>query len=200
MLNASGVACLAAGLAVVFKYKHENHIASLYSTHSWLGIFTVTLIFAQFALGVSVYALPGVPLLAKQHVYPLHAALGLASTLFAAAAVLSGIDHENTLLGCAYSVVNKDMDPAIHYSDIPSGCRVSNGLAVMVMVALLLAIYALTNLKSASAANDLPKGRAGSVAQPPGAGGGDIDRVYYGTSVRNTRRRCGRTAHCVWHR
>jgi len=46
--NLLGSVLLSAGLAVVFKYKHENHIASLYSTHSWLGIFTSTLVFAQF--------------------------------------------------------------------------------------------------------------------------------------------------------
>jgi len=45
--NLLGSVLLSAGLAVVFKYKHENHIASLYSTHSWLGIFTSTLVFAQ---------------------------------------------------------------------------------------------------------------------------------------------------------
>jgi len=102
--NAAGCALLCAGLAVVFRYKHETHLASLYSTHSWLGIFTCSLVFAQFVLGLGTYALPGVPLLTKQHVYPVHASLGLASTVFAAASVISGIDHENTLLGCAYSV------------------------------------------------------------------------------------------------
>lgn len=99
---------LCCGLAAVFKFKHEHHLASLYSTHSWLGLFTVTLIFAQFLLGFGTYALPGcASLAAKQAVYPLHASLGLASTVFAGFSVLSGIDHENTLLGCAYSVVNK---------------------------------------------------------------------------------------------
>jgi hypothetical protein len=102
--NGAGCLLLCAGLWAVFRYKHQTHLASLYSTHSWLGIFTATLVFAQFALGLGTYALPGVPLLAKQHVYPVHASLGLASTVFAACAVLSGIDHENTLLGCAYSV------------------------------------------------------------------------------------------------
>ena len=108
----AGVALLCCGLAVVFSYKHEQHLASLYSTHSWLGIFTVTLVFAQFVLGFGTYALPGacVSLTTKQAVYPWHASLGLASTVFAGFSVISGLDHENTLLGCAYSVVNKVLD------------------------------------------------------------------------------------------
>lgn len=102
--NFMAVVLFSAGLASVFRYKENNHIASLYSTHSWLGIFTVVLIFMQFLVGFGTYALPGITMLTKQRVYPLHSALGLASTVTAAAAVLSGIDHENTLLGCAYSV------------------------------------------------------------------------------------------------
>lgn len=102
--NLMAVVLFSAGLASAFRYKEKNHIASLYSTHSWLGIFTVVLIFLQFVVGFGTYALPGITLLTKQRVYPLHSALGLASTVTAASAVLSGIDHENTILGCAYSV------------------------------------------------------------------------------------------------
>jgi len=157
--NLLGSVLLSAGLAVVFKYKHENHIASLYSTHSWLGIFTSTLVFAQFALGFVAYGsslLPGclttTSVLFKQRAYPIHATLGVTATVAACASVLSGIDHENTLLGCAYSVVNKDLDPAAHYYDIPKGCRLSNGIAVIFMVLLLLVVFVLTNLKSSGAA------------------------------------------------
>jgi hypothetical protein len=95
-------------------------------------------------------------------------------------------------------VVNQDLDPALHYVDIPAGCRLSNGLGVCFMVLLVLAVYALTNLKSASAANrssDLPKGRAdditggGGIESGSGGGGGGggddyVDRVYYGTAQR----------------
>jgi cytochrome b-561 len=104
MWNFMAVMLFCAGLASVFRYKEKNHLASLYSTHSWLGIFTVVLVFAQFLIGFCTYALPGITMLTKQRVYPLHSAIGLASTVTAVAAVLSGIDHENTLLGCAYSV------------------------------------------------------------------------------------------------
>jgi hypothetical protein len=44
-------------------------------------------------------------------------------------------------------VVNKDLDPALHYFDIPAGCRLSNGIAVMVMLLLLCTVYSLSNLK-----------------------------------------------------
>ena len=98
------------------------------------------------------------------------------------------------------------MDPALHYSDIPAGCRLSNGVAVMVMVSLLLSVYALTNLKSASAHADALKLHAarghGGVGGGGGFGGGGVggfglggglgglgdgpreapsERLYYGT-------------------
>lgn len=75
--------------------------------------------------------------------------------------------------------MNKDLDPALHYTDIPAGCRLSNGLGVCIMVLLALSLYALANLKSASAANradQLPKGR------DTDAGHDSIDRVYYGSA------------------
>ena len=65
----------------------------------------------QFALGFVAYGsslLPGclttTSVLFKQRAYPIHATLGVTATVAACASVLSGIDHENTLLGCAYSV------------------------------------------------------------------------------------------------
>jgi uncharacterized integral membrane protein len=157
--NFIAVLLFCAGLISVFRYKEKNHLASLYSTHSWLGIFTVVLIFAQFVVGFGVYALPRVTMVTKQRIYPLHSAFGLASTVTAIAAVLSGIDHENTMLGCAYSVVNKDLDPAIHYTDLPRGCRMSNGIAVMMMILLMLFVYVIANLKTTRGALELPKGR-----------------------------------------
>jgi hypothetical protein len=71
-------------------------------------------------------------------------------------------------------VVNKDLDPALHYTDLPKGCRLSNGIAVMVMVILLLTVYVLANLKATNRA-DLPKPRV----EP-----NDMDRVYYRDNMR----------------
>lgn len=70
-------------------------------------------------------------------------------------------------------VVNKDLDPALHYSDIPQGCRLSNGIAVMVMVMLLLTVYVLANLK-ATHKTEVPKPRASE----------GMDRVYFRDNMR----------------
>ena len=75
----------------------------------------------------------------------------------------------------------KDLDPALHYTDIPAGCRLSNGIAVMVMVSLLLSVYALTNLKSASAHAESLKLQAAANHAHGGAMREDPESLYYGT-------------------
>jgi hypothetical protein len=62
-----------------------------------------------------------------------------------------GIVEKNTELGCTYNVTeinnyNKN-DPSIYYSDLPSGCRVSSGLGVVILFLCLCTVYAALELK-----------------------------------------------------
>ena len=56
--------------------------------------------------------------------------------------VLSGIVQYQGLSGCyftpyPYSLASPDVNPALHYAALPNGCKVSNGLGVVVVLAFI---------------------------------------------------------------
>lgn len=70
---------------------------------------------------------------------------------------------KNSALGCGYDITltSPDYDPAQHYWNLYAGCRLSNGLGVVIILTCLLATYAVMDI-------DMEKRRsqAGSMESP----------------------------------
>jgi len=145
--HACAVVCVALGLTAVFHYKNEKEYANLYSMHSWLGIFTVTLFFGQYVVGFLLFYFPGASNQLRKEILPFHITLGLFIYFCAIFTIENGITQKNQSLGCSYTVSSVDNDPASHYSSIPAGCRVSGGLGITVLLLSLFTAYAIMDLR-----------------------------------------------------
>jgi len=61
---------------------------------------------------------------------------------------LLSLQDKNSALGCGYDITltSPDYDPAEHYWNLYAGCRLSNGLGVVIILTCLLATYAVMDI------------------------------------------------------
>ena len=143
--------CLIMGLIAVFKSHNTKEAAgglkpNLYSIHSWVGL-AVTILFGQnYVLGVLLYGTNLVPLSWKQIYMPFHQFFGEVAYFVAVAAIESGIMEKNVFNGCSYSTSGKDYNPAVNYLDIPAGCRLSNGIGILILTLVICVAFVKSDL------------------------------------------------------
>lgn len=151
MLHCCALFCLIMGLVAVFK-SHNTKIAAggikanLYSVHSWVGL-AVVLIFGQnYCMGLIMYGTSFMPQSMKEAYMPYHKFLGEAVIYISVAAAESGLVEKNTFSGCNYTVGAKDYNPAENYLDIPAGCRVTNGIAMILLALVICVSFVISDL------------------------------------------------------
>lgn len=149
MWHCGALFCLIVGLVAVFK-SHNTKVAgikpNLYSLHSWVGM-AVTLLFGQnYCMGLIMFGTNFMPLEIKQAYMPYHRFLGETAFYFAVAAIESGLMEKNTFSGCTYTVGHKDYNPAENYLEIPAGCRLTNGIGMLILALVLCVTFVLSDL------------------------------------------------------
>jgi hypothetical protein len=149
MWHCGALFCLIMGLVAVFK-SHNTKVAgikaNLYSMHSWVGI-AVTVLFCQnYTLGVIMYGTNFMPLSLKEMYMPYHKCFGQAAYFLTVAAIESGITEKNTFSSCSYTTSGKDYNPAVNYLDIPAGCRLTNGIGILVITLVLCVVFVMSDL------------------------------------------------------
>ncbi|XP_043827402.1 lysosomal membrane ascorbate-dependent ferrireductase CYB561A3 isoform X1 [Dromiciops gliroides] len=122
------------GMVAVFKFHSHNHIANLYSLHSWLGITAVTLFACQWFLGFSIFLLPWASPWLRSLLKPIHVFFGAAILSLSMASVLSGINEK-----LFFSLKNTTAP----YSSLPPEARFANVTGMLVVVFVVLVLYIL---------------------------------------------------------
>jgi len=85
----------------------------------------------------------------KAEILPYHILLGTFALFAAAFAVETGIMELTTELyidglpACSYSVSSPDLNPAMHYGSLAGGCKVANGIGIMVAIAVFFTFFAI---------------------------------------------------------
>lgn len=92
--------CVALGLLVVFQSHNLSTppIPNLYSVHSALGIFTATLFFAQFAVGLLCYLWPKASLQRRESLAPWHGVVGVVVFVLGLSTAMVGLQEKATFL------------------------------------------------------------------------------------------------------
>jgi hypothetical protein len=111
--------------------------------HSLVGVSAMVLYFSNYILGFLHFLLPGVSLELKKTFMPNHVFLGVCTLIVGFAAVESGITELTTKLGCIYTVTSADWNPAENYHELSDGCKLANGIGIVVLLAVILCAYAL---------------------------------------------------------
>ncbi|XP_045411761.1 lysosomal membrane ascorbate-dependent ferrireductase CYB561A3 isoform X1 [Lemur catta] len=122
------------GLVAVFKFHNHNHIANLYSLHSWLGITTVFLFACQWFLGFAIFLLPWASLWLRSLLKPIHVFFGASILSLSIASVISGINEK------LFFTLKNATRP---YSSLPSQAVFANSTGMLVVTFGLLVLYIL---------------------------------------------------------
>jgi hypothetical protein len=82
--------------------------------------------------------------------HPMHVVVGIFTYFTANFTIETGIAQKNYSNKCWYALnwYTKDYNPAVHFGDIPAGCRYSNGLGVCVFLTLVCTSYALMDMRA----------------------------------------------------
>lgn len=146
--HTAAIICIIIGLSAVItahNYTDKNsagtYYPNLYSIHSLLGISAVILYFLNFVMGIFFFLLPGVAENIKKNFKPNHIFLGLFILFAVVFAVETGL--MKLTKNCTYEVNEADWNPAENYHKLSSGCRLANGIGIMVLVTVFLSSYAL---------------------------------------------------------
>ncbi|CAM9314981.1 unnamed protein product [Pylaiella littoralis] len=144
----TAVILVSLGLYAVFEYHNEELYANLYSMHSWTGIVVVTLFYANYVGGFLNFFAGVTPAHTKAAYVPNHVFIGIFTYFGAAFTAIIGIQDKNSALGCGYdfTLTEPDYNPAAHYWDIYAGCRLSNGLGIVIILTCLFATYAVMDV------------------------------------------------------
>jgi len=140
------------GLKAVSTSQAKKNLGTLYSLHSWLGVIVVVLFSIQFVLGVFVNFHSGDgPRSAlwerRKLVWPYFENLKILTFVTGCFTAIIGITLKNASFGCSYSVSHPDTNPAEHYNLIPDGCKLSNGLGIVIFIVLLLTLFAVLDVQ-----------------------------------------------------
>jgi cytochrome b-561 len=97
-LHAAGLSVGALGVYAVFKFHVESGIPNLYSLHSWLGIFTISLYAIQWLTGFLTFFFPGACRTTRRAAVPWHALFGLLAFVLAVCTAQLGFLEKLTFL------------------------------------------------------------------------------------------------------
>ena len=128
------------GLWAMVSAHAESLSCNLFTAHSWIGLLTIVLYYANWVGGVLLYspfALKVSPSVKAAALGP-HAALGSALMFITVAAVASGVAEKAAWsYWYGYPVTEPDTNPAAHYHLLPIGIQRSCWLVVTATAAAL---------------------------------------------------------------
>ncbi len=139
------------GILAVFKSHNDpvsGYIANLYSLHSWVGIFVLTLYCVQFLYGILAFG--GFLSRSGRFNHPImmeiHKFTGNYLHVLVTATILMGIQEKEGFVGCSYEVQQADLVPFKNLGMIPEACKLSHGLGIVVLAMGLLTSFSLSRL------------------------------------------------------
>ncbi|XP_075209877.1 transmembrane ascorbate-dependent reductase CYB561 isoform X2 [Lycorma delicatula] len=123
---------LIAQIAVI-SFHNALDIPNFYSLHSWVGIITMLIFFAQWIFGMITFLYPGLSPQLRTTILPLHVFFGLIAFVLAIATSISG------LLEKAMFVLN------INYSKLPGEAVLVNIIGLIFVLFGILVTYIVTH-------------------------------------------------------
>lgn len=141
-LNFFALALIGFGMAATWVYHNRLLYPNLYSAHSMVGFACILLFGLNFVAGFVFFVL-GLPEEMRKEYLPFHKAMGIGAFVIVPMAIVSGIAEKNIYLGCGYSISNPDNNPAGTYHNLQDGCKLSNGIAIIVMLTVMFTLWGM---------------------------------------------------------
>lgn len=149
IMHTAAIICVVVGLCAVlmgnnYTNKNEGHVyySNFNSLHSFIGLGAIILYAQNYILGFAHYIAP-MALSFRKAYMPSHIFLGTFSFFAAVMACLTGLMKLAVEANCGYEVTSADTNPAAHYHLLTGGCKLNNGIGVMILLTAFFAAYAL---------------------------------------------------------
>jgi hypothetical protein len=142
--------CLTIGLRAVYESKRKGgeYHYHLLSLHTWLGTITAILLIQNDLFGALTFLFPLLSKPLQLFYRPYHIFFGKMALIFVVITIETGLMEENTFLECSPSTDSIDNTPGSHYLVIPPGCRLSSGLGLVIVLAMLFLFLGLRNQRA----------------------------------------------------
>jgi cytochrome b-561 len=123
----------------------SGYIANLYSLHSWVGVLVISLYTLQLLVGIFAFGglMDGTSRLAVPSLMEIHKYTGAVLHLLITATIMLGIQEKEGFVKCWYEVTEPDFFPIQNYGKIPSACKISHGLGIVVLLMGVFTSFAL---------------------------------------------------------
>lgn len=146
------IICMIVGLIAVFDSHNypvnEKYKANLYSLHSWIGIFTISLYTAQYFFSFVTFFCSYEE--QKKKILPYHIYFGISLLLLITMAIETGIQEKSTLsLNCAINYPT-DVENGGGYWDLPLVCKKANWLGITTICSVLFTGLTLYHKKQST--------------------------------------------------
>ncbi|EJK48515.1 hypothetical protein THAOC_32677 [Thalassiosira oceanica] len=121
----------------------SGYIANLYSLHSWVGVLVMTLYTLQLMVGLLSFGGFRNRLTNSPAILEIHKFSGSLLHILITVTILLGLQEKEGFISCSYSVDSADTMPFLHLGDIPSSCKISHGLGIVVLLIGILTSFSL---------------------------------------------------------
>jgi len=193
LIHTGAIICIIIGLTAVFlgndnkSYNDADmYFSNFTSIHSFIGLGAVIIYFLNYCFGI-LHFLPStelIPVELRKAYMPYHVFFGTFSTIAASMAVVTGVMELTAEAGCYYDIDSADLNPADHYHRLKYGCKLANGVGVLVYLSIFLLSFALYKFEVFGA------------DAPGGAGGGETQK---NPSWHNHSHSSSHNIHIIYH-
>ena len=149
LFHTATIICICVGLAAVVvsnNYADKNSSNSLqpnfWSLHSLLGIIAICFYMQNYLIAALIFLPKVMEWTASEAIRKayasMHSANGVITVMVVLAAVQSGLMEESS--GCQYTVTSVSDNPAALYRFLSPGCKILNGVGIVVLITACLAV------------------------------------------------------------
>lgn len=124
----------------------SGYIANLYSFHSWVGVLVISLYILQLTIGILAFGglTGGTSRFAVPSLMEIHKYTGALLHILITATIMLGIQEKEGFVQCWYEVTEgPDLIPISNYGKIPSPCKISHALGIVVLLMGVFTSFAL---------------------------------------------------------
>jgi cytochrome b-561 len=149
------VVCFSLGLSAVVAGNNQTnkntattgYYPDFFSLHSFIGLAAIILYCQNYVFGFFFFLFPRATERVRAEYVRYHIPLGYLFLVTATAAICAGAMELATEYACFPASETRDVNTTENYMDMPTGCKVINGVGLLALIASLLTLFTIIDLR-----------------------------------------------------